>query len=129
MTHYLTKYDSLTRQQADDKAIEDIIEYLGNTPEKIVLFAELAVLANCIEHEILCESNDGTLRKPTIQGLNMTFGFAGISGRPFHAFCRKFCFNKYVAWMTSGNDAVQLDEEGFTVPKNDHQKSIEQDQI
>ena len=115
MTHYYTQYESGSREDKDEQAIKDIIDYLGTSPEKIILFAELAVLANCIEHEVLCMSNDGTPRKQSIQGLNMTFGIAGISGRPFHAFCRKFCLNKYREWLSSnsGGEPVVSDEQGF----------------
>jgi hypothetical protein len=47
----------------------------------------------------------------------MTLGFAGISGRPFHAFCRRYCLNKYREWMASndGGSPVQTDEEGFRI--------------
>lgn len=115
MTHYNTAYVEGSREQKDEQAIKDMIDYIGTTPEKIILFAQLAVLANCIEYEIPCQANDGSLRKQTIQGLNMTFGFAGISGRPFHAFCRKFCVRKYREWLssTSGGDPVVSDEQGY----------------
>lgn len=115
MTHYNIDYSTLqmSEKEKDEKAIQDILEYLGM--EKAALFGDIVQLACCIEHEILCLSNDGQLRKQTIQGLNMTLGFAGISGRPFHAFCRRYCLSKYREWMASGSDPVQTDEEGFRV--------------
>ena len=115
MTHYNTDYSKITdRKKKDEKAIQDIFDWFAKKP---VLVADLAQLATCIEHGIPTRSNDGKERIPTIEGLNMTFGFGGVSGYPFHAFCRRYCPNKYREWMTSGPDAVELDDENFTVEK------------
>jgi hypothetical protein len=115
MSHYEKKYTSSDRKADDEQAIQDIVEYLGM--KRIPLFGDLVQLAVCVEHEILCKGRDGELHKQTIEGLNMTLGFAGISGRPFHAFCRRYCLNKYREWMASndGGSPVQTDEEGFRI--------------
>jgi hypothetical protein len=114
--HYERSYKGTDRKAADEKALCDILDYLGT--ENLPLYGDLVGLAVCIEHEIPCEANDGQLRKQSIQGLNMTFGFAGISGYPFHAFCRRYCPNKYREWMTTGDDAMELDTEGFAVEES-----------
>lgn len=90
-------YSSVPEEEKDVKAIADILEYLGI--DKAELFGDLVALAVCIEHEVPCESADGIKRVQTIQSLNITFGFAGISGFPFHAFCRRYCPTKYEAWL------------------------------
>lgn len=99
---YEVSYKGMDPEAADEKAISDIIEYLGT--EKAALFGDLVQLAVCIEHEIPCDSVDGTPRVQVLMGLNMTMSFAGISGFPFHAFCRRFCPTKYAAWMGSSLD-------------------------
>ena len=99
---YEVSYKGMDPEAADEKAISDIMEYLGI--EKAALFGDLVALATHIEWEIPCESNDGQMRTQKIQGLNMAMGFAGISGFPFHAFCRRFCPTKYKKWMDSSVD-------------------------
>lgn len=96
MTHYDVSYKGMSRAEADTKAIKDIQEYL--TPKQWEIF--MGMVAN---------------PDTTIHTLNMSFGFVGVSGYPFHAFCRKYMFDKYVEWMTTGEDAVKLDAEGFTI--------------
>lgn len=106
--HYETSYKNLPREEADEKAIQDIMDYLGT--EKTSLFGDLVQLATYIELDKEIEG-----RKQTIQSLNMTFGFGGISGYPFHAFCRRYCLSKYRAWMADGSDSISTDEQGFTI--------------
>ena len=96
--HYEKSYKNLEPKEADEQAIRDIVEYLSGREQ---LFGDLVQLAVCIEHEIPCESSDGKARVQKFQSLNMTFGFAGITGFPFHAFCRRYCPNKYKAWVES----------------------------
>lgn len=109
-------YKGLDRKRADEKAIQDIAGYLGD--ERVALFGDLVAYATCIEHEIEMLGQDGKPHKQTMQGLNMTFGFAGISGYPFHAFCRRYCLSAYRTWMASSSDGqpVETDEEGFALP-------------
>lgn len=97
--HYEISYEGLGEKEADKKAIVDILEYLGT--DKVALFGDLVALAVCVENEIPCKSNSGELRKQTVQGLNLTMAFGGISGRPFHAFCRRYCPGKYEEWKNS----------------------------
>lgn len=96
---YDVDYSSLPEDQKDEKAIRDILDYLGM--DKAALFGDLVALAVAIEHEIPCMSNDGKARVQKLQGLNATFGFAGITGFPFHAFCRRYCPTKYKEWVES----------------------------
>ena len=99
--HYDISYKGIEdRYERDAKAIRDIENYL-NSPEKFQILLDLA-----------SEVDNG---HTPIKGLNIAFGFAGIQGYPFHAFCRKFCLKPYIEWMTSGADAVQVDREGFTI--------------
>lgn len=114
MTHYNTSYKGMDRKQADEKAIRDIMEYLD---PKVELFGDLVSLAVHVENELPMIGQDGKPHVQKIGGMNMLFGFAGISGYPFHAFCRRYAPNKYREWMTSGSDAVELDDENFPVVK------------
>jgi hypothetical protein len=99
MSHYLTSYKGLDRSAADTQAIEDIKEYVGAANWK--LFLDLA------DHP-----------ETTVDLVNATMGFAGISGYPFHAFCRAYMLTKYRAWMAATNDAgsaVMTDAAGFAL--------------
>lgn len=98
--HYEVSYKDMDPTEADEKAIRDIVDYLDGREQ---LFGDLVQLATCVEHEIPCESSDGKARVQPFHSLNMTFGFAGIQGFPFHAFCRRYCPNKYAEWMASGD--------------------------
>lgn len=100
MTHYDTSYKHLPRKEADEKALEDIKEYLGEE------------IYNNFVKEIEAGIATGDVTAKTI---NMYFGFAGISGYPYHAFCRKYCLASYREWMHSGKDPVQTDENGYTI--------------
>lgn len=111
MTHYHTSYKGMDRKQADSKAIADIMEWWGNGEKAFLLFGDMVQYATHVEQAI--KSDEG--RVLTFQSLNMMFGMSGVSGYPFHAFCRRWCPNKYREWMTTGPDAVELDEEGFTI--------------
>jgi hypothetical protein len=50
-----------------------------------------------------------------INQMNIAFSFAGISGLPFHAMCRKYALAAYREWMHSGDDAVMTDERGHRI--------------
>lgn len=106
MSHYDVIYDTKnkSREELDAKAIDDIKEYLGRDKDGAERFQILLDCAN--------EVNQG---KMTVQQLNFTFGFAGIQGRPFHAFCRKYLLEKYKEWLRSpsGGEPVEPDEQGF----------------
>lgn len=113
MTHYNTSYEVSTdpkiRQEQDEKAIADIMEYLGTA--KAALFGDLVAVAVCI-----AQVPDTKFK---INSLNMMMGMAGISGRPFHAFCRRYCLKAYREWMSEGSDGVETDEMGFIVQKEE----------
>jgi hypothetical protein len=100
---YEIPYVEGSREELDAKAINDIKEYL-NDSKKWELLLECAKAVN-----------EGTL---SAQQMNFTFGFAGIEGRPFHAFCRKYCLEKYKEWLASdtGGKPVEFDEQGFWGP-------------
>lgn len=80
--------------EQDEKAIADIREYCSQK--------QWDALMQLVGHP-----------DTTVQHINFALGLAGISGRPFHAFCRKYLLDKYREWMANGDDAVQTDEHGF----------------
>lgn len=98
MSHYTVYYDQNihSREDLDKKALLDMKEYL--TPKQWDIFMELAAASDT-----------------DIDQLNFYFGIVGISGRPFHAFCRKYFLDKYLIWMRSGSDAQLVDEQGFHI--------------
>lgn len=98
MAFYEISYKSLSREQADLKAIHDTIDYLGDQNWNII-------------REVL---NDP---EATIGAINRALGFAGVTGYPFHAICRKYRLDDYRAWMAEGPDSVPTDEAGFALPE------------
>lgn len=62
-------------------------------------------------------SDEGTneLAIEAIDELNMAIMIGGVSGLPYHAFCRKHCLTAYRLWMHDGADAVLTNEEGFAL--------------
>lgn len=94
MTYYVN-YADIPEAEKQPRALQDIMEYLG--VDKAHLFGDLVALATMIEHEIPDDSG----KVSTIQSLNLTFGFAGISGFPFHQFCKRYCPSKYTEWVNS----------------------------
>ena len=97
MTHHNVSYKSITdRKERDRRAIQDTIEYLGQDRWELLL-------------EII--------KTDSISTINMTMGFIGVSGYPFHAICRAYRLEDYRAWMASsdGGNPVQTDAEGFTL--------------
>jgi hypothetical protein len=96
MSHYTRNYKQLANQEADKAALEDIREYLENSNA----LASLIRTAQSIR--------DGEC---DIETLGIWFGFAGISGYPFHAFCRQHCLEAYKRWMKEGG--IETDREGF----------------
>lgn len=90
-----TKYEG-SPEERDAKAIEDIRSWLGQ------------------------ESWDTLMQlvgnpETTIPQLNFALSFAGVSGYPFHAFCRKYCLQPYREWMAAGEDSIQTDERGHGI--------------
>lgn len=96
MSHYKRFYAELTREQADEQAIEDIREYLSDK--------QWATLMMMVEEEY------------PIHQFNMGFAIAGVQGYPVHAFLRKYRLEAFRAWMHEGDDAVLTDEQGFPLP-------------
>ena len=103
--HYERSYKDLSREKADEKAIADIMEYLGI--ERAHVFGDLVAYA------VVLEQIPDTKFK--VQSLNMMMGMAGISGYPFHAFCRRYCLSKYREWMAAEPNPWSTDEQGFTI--------------
>lgn len=101
MTHYTTSYAGMNRKEADEKAIADMRDYLGNDRfESIVAAIDVAKQSGPIPvHSIRAQ-------------LEL---LAGITGYPLGAFCRRYFLEDYRAWMHSGDDAVMTDEEGFPI--------------
>lgn len=107
MTHYNTDYSKITgRKEKDDRAIKDIEEYLGTEKFKSVIEMVEKLKANNISDS------------DKIRHLNFAFGMmAGITGYPFHAFCRRYMLKEYRAWMADPSEglSIQTDEEGHPV--------------
>ena len=97
---YIEAKSGKTREQLDIQAIEDIKEYLGTDVAGVKRFSLLVECANEVNHD-----------KMSVHQHNKTFGFAGISGRQFHAFCRKYCLEKLKEWYAStiGGKPVKYD--------------------
>lgn len=101
---YEIQYKHLGREEADAKAIEDIKDWMGRDEKGAERFLILVEVAN----EIL-------QGKSPFGSLNMTMGFVGIQGFPFHAFARKYCLEPYREWMMDDSDPVMVDEKGYTI--------------
>jgi hypothetical protein len=96
---YEVNYATIENNAArDEAAISDTKDYLGDERfEFVVGQMQLAKNAEWIAQ------------------LNIALSFAGVSGLPFHAMCRKYCLAAYREWMQSGDDAVVVDEHGYIV--------------
>lgn len=94
--HYTKAYTTGERETRDARAIADIQDYL--TPKQWNTFLQIA--------------GDPA---STADMINAAFGFVGISGYPFHAFCRHYMLTRYRDWMHAGDDAVQTDDDGFPI--------------
>lgn len=55
----------------------------------------------------------------TIQHINIALAIAGISGYPFHAFCRKYMLEKYREWL---GDEYPTDEQGYPLEERELSK-------
>lgn len=103
MTHYNRHYvaGSKTEAELDADAIRDIKEYCNEKQWDLLVQASGQVLCGEI----------------TIDQLNFCFGIAGIEGRPFHAFCRKYCLEQYREWMRQPDQKGPhyTDKDGFRV--------------
>jgi hypothetical protein len=83
----------------DEAAISDTKDYLGE--ERFELLS--SALTACGSDKM-------------VQDMNIAFSFAGVSGLPFHAMCRKYCLEAYREWMHSGDDGTALtDERGYRI--------------
>lgn len=101
MTHYEISYVDMPPVIADEHALKDIQEYL--TPKQWDAALELAAEVAAGRTEF------GAVR--------MGFTIVGVSGYPFHAFCRKYCLEAYREWMHAGPNAVMTDSQGFPLPE------------
>jgi len=82
----------------DEAAISDTKDYLGEE-----------------RFNFLVSEMEKAKTAEWINQMNIAFAFAGISGLPFHAMCRKYALKAYREWMHSGDDAVVTDEHGYVV--------------
>ena len=85
-----------TRETRDLVALDDLSAWMGERRMGILL-AE-ATKAVTAAH---------------VARLNMVMSFAGVTGLPFHAFCRANCLEAYRGWMADGDDGVPTDAAGF----------------
>jgi hypothetical protein len=95
--HYLEG----TREEKDAEAIKDIKEYLSQEQWDAIMQGAGAVLQKAPGWDF--------------QSINFMFGITGIDGFPVHAFGRRYCLEQYKQWMRSGDDAVPVDDQGFTI--------------
>lgn len=96
MTHYDRHYILGTREDLDLRALADTREYLTQ--------AQWDALLTMAGDE-----------RYSVHTLNVAFGFVGVSGRPFHAFCRRYRLGDYKDWLRSdqGGAPVEPDAMGF----------------
>lgn len=106
MTHYDRHYNSADRHLNDADAVQDIHEYTSQKQWDALM-------------ELVQELKADTSRTPSkkVRALSFPFHiFLGISGYPFHAFCRTFMLDEYRAYMADESiegKSVQTDAEGF----------------
>lgn len=103
---YTIHYIGEDRKAEDEKALADLIEYIGQERYD-------ALLAACQEESDLAEENPARY----VQYINYAMSMNGISGRPFFAFCRKHFLSQFREWCHSsmGGGAKQTDEDGFFI--------------
>ena len=98
--HTYQRYDdpSKTREQHDEQAIRDLMDWLSPQAHKAV-------------EQMLAEPTY------TVQHINMALGFAGVSGRPFFALMRKHRLEEFRAWCRDDGHggSRETDEAGFFV--------------
>ena len=94
---YSVLYQQGTPEECDEQALQDMRGYLSEKQWDAVM--------RIVGH---IEAGKGT-----IDTLNLSLGFAGVSGYPFHAFCRKYLLQQYIEWRTTGECATPVDERGF----------------
>lgn len=87
---------SKTREQHDEQAIKDLMDWLNPT-----------------QREALQEMLDDP--SYTVQQINTGLGFAGVSGRPFFALMRKHRLEEFKAWCRDDGHggSREVDEQGF----------------
>ena len=96
MAYEVNYADIGNRAARDDAAIADLRAYVS--ADAFTFLVEYAEGATLAEH---------------IPPLRFALSTGGISGLPFHAFCRRYCLAAYRAWMHEGEDAIHTDEQGF----------------
>lgn len=95
-------YSNLSREDADRAALKDMLQYLG--VEKFDLLIDMT------QGEVF---SDDPVKG--IAQINFYCGFAGVTGLPFFAFCRKYAKQAYRQWMATGVHIVHTDSAGFSI--------------
>lgn len=92
--HTIVDYSG--RNDADRAALIDTVRYIGGRRFRKVIRAAK------------------THADPS-RYVNMLLSFMGVSGYPYHAFCRRYCLQAYREWMAEDSDgpAIQTDPNGF----------------
>lgn len=95
---YTINYAEMENHEADQQAVSDMAEYLGE--ERMALIVEYV---------------QGATTTGEVSTIINALAMAGVSGRPPHALCRKYCLNLYREYMAEevNGGSVQTDEEGF----------------
>lgn len=90
----------MPRWQADDRALDDLKEWL--TDKNWQIFREEAEKVTDAQGWIT---------------INNSFGFIGVQGYPVHAFGRRYCLIGYRDWMHSETDGgpIETDAQGFVI--------------
>lgn len=76
-----------TEEAGDKAALKDLKQWLGT--ERYGRFCGIACMCKTAKD---------------VAGLNFLLGFAGATGRPFHALCRKECPEAFKLWLKGGKE-------------------------
>jgi hypothetical protein len=82
MTHTSVSYAGKTQEAGDKAALKDLKQWLG--VERYGRFLGISCMCKTAQD---------------VASLNFLLGFAGATGRPFHALCRKECPKAYALWQ------------------------------
>jgi hypothetical protein len=106
--HYYQDYSSAdkTREQHDEQAIKDLLDFLSPRQQAVLM-------------EMTTGGDGGYEAALSIQGINIGMGLAGVSGRPFFAWCRKYRLADFREWCRDPEHggARETDEQGFFLPE------------
>lgn len=113
--------------ERDRMALEDLESWYSDNKKMREHLRGIAVAANEYTRELSTDTE--TTRKAfnaraieLIEHINVGMSLSGVSGLPFHAFCRKYCLKAYILWRESGDDGVPCDKAGFAIAETEGEK-------